>query len=140
MILRRYGESLHSVELNFDSKALTEIGFRRDRQFSIPADAFGDQYEQIESHELAAEKEGDVQDEVEQGLLLDLEGQIRALEARLEPGGVLRIDSEQGVDYPKTRTQQRTIVVQGENRLHFTIGVSPPLRVSLWRKSARAGA
>ena len=37
MIFRLYGNTYHSVELNFDSKALNEIGFRRDKADSIPA-------------------------------------------------------------------------------------------------------
>ena len=40
MILRRYGSSLHSVAPNFDSKALTEIGFRKDNERSEARDEF----------------------------------------------------------------------------------------------------
>ena len=44
MILRRYGKTFESVELNFDSKALNEIGFRRDREQSFDAEEFGSTY------------------------------------------------------------------------------------------------
>jgi hypothetical protein len=77
-----------------------------------------------------------VQDEVEGKLLKDLEGQVRRLEQQLGQGETLVIESEQGTDYPKTRTQTRTIVVEGENKLHFTTTVHPPLRVGVYRKRA----
>ena len=134
MILRRYGKSYCSVELKFESKALTEIGFKRDRQVQIPTDQFEAEYGLVEAHELSATADGDVQDEVEQTLLQDLAAQVGALVGDMTAGDVLVIESEQGVDYPKTRGAQRTIVVRGENRLHFTVRVEPPLRVSIRRK------
>jgi len=136
MILRRYGSSYHSVDLNFDSKALTEIGFRKDGSHSEPADEFAGAWERVRAEELAATGEGSVQDEVEQKLLADLEGQVRRLQQTVGSGEVLVIESEQGTDYPKTRTQTRTIVVEGENKLHFTTTVHPPLRVGVYRKRA----
>jgi len=42
MILLRYGTTIQSVEPNFDSKAFTEIGFRRDRGYSSLASDFLD--------------------------------------------------------------------------------------------------
>ena len=138
MILRRYGTSYSSVELNFESRALTEIGFRRDRQTQIATDTFEAEYGLVETHELSATAEGHVHDETEQALLQDLAGQIHALSDDLPDGDVLVIESEQGVDYPKTRAVQKTLVVRGENRLHFTVRVEPPLRVSVRRK--RVGA
>jgi hypothetical protein len=134
MILRRYGNALHKVELNFDSKAMTEIGFRRDRGTTISVEEFEKGYVAVDKHEVAAKAEGNVQDEVERKLLQDLESQIRALEARLEPGQVLVVESEQGVDYPKTRTDQKTLVVEGENRLYFYVQVHPPLRLGRYSK------
>ena len=71
MIFRRYGNAYQSVEIAFDSKALNEVGFRRDRNESISADAF-DGFEKRTTHELVAEAEGSVQDETEQ-LLSELE-------------------------------------------------------------------
>ena len=135
MILRRYGTSMQSVELNFDSKAMTEIGFRRDQALSIPIESFEQTYQRVESHDLTAETEGYVQDVAERGVLKSLEQSIRALVAGLGDGAVLVIESEQGVDYPKTRTEQKTVVQGGENKLFFTVRVHPPLRVAQYRKA-----
>jgi hypothetical protein len=139
MILRRYGSSLQSVDLNFDSKALTEIGFRKNGAHAEPADDFATAWERVRGHELAATSEGSVQDEVERDLLKDLEGQIRKLEGELGADDVLVVESEQGTDYPKTRTQTRTVVVGGGNRLRFTTTVHPPLRVGIYRKRGASG-
>ena len=134
MILRRYGNAVHSVALNFDARALTEVGFRRDHGTSHPREDFFAAHERGQGHELAATAEGYVQDEVEQQLLADLEAQVLALEAELSEDELLLVESEQGVDYPKTRTVQKTVVLEGENRLHFTITVAPPLRIAAYRK------
>ena len=134
MILRRYGTSMQSVELNFDSKAMTEIGFRRDQTLSIPIESFEQTYRRVEAHDLTAETQGYVQDVAERGVLKSLEQSIRALVAKLGEGAVLVIESEQGVDYPKTRTEQKTVVQGGENKLFFTVRVHPPLRVAQYRK------
>lgn len=136
MILRRYGSHVHSVDLNFDSKALTEIGFRRDHGFSIPTSEFEERYGLVQSHEVTALSEGPVHDEAEQALLRDMESQVRALEAGLGEGEVLLVQSEQGVDYPKTRTEQKNLLVEGENRLYFYVRVEPPLRVGRYRQGA----
>ena len=134
MILRRYGNSVQSVALNFNARALTEIGFRRDHGVSHPAEVFFAAHERAQSHELTVTAEGNVQDEVEQQLLADLKGRVLGLEQGLSEDEVLLVESEQGVDYPKTRTVQKTLVHEGENRLHFTITVHPPLRVGAYRK------
>jgi hypothetical protein len=132
MILRRYGDSVQSVTLNFDSRALTEIGFRRDHRVSYPAEVFFATHERVHGHELAVTAEGYVQGEVEQLLLADL--QVRVLGLELSEDEVLLAENEQGVDYPKTRTVQKTVVHKGENRLHFSITVHPPLRMGTYRK------
>ena len=49
------------------------------------------------------------------------------------------IENEQGIDYPKTRTRTRTVVVDGENRLRFTTKVHPPLRVGVYRQRNTSG-
>ena len=134
MILKRYGETLHSVELNFDSKALTEIGFKRDRSFSLPAHELASGYASTQTHELSAKSEGWVQDEVEHQLLLDLERQVAEIKKDTDTHELLLIESEQGVDYPKTRTEQKTVLVEGENKLYFYIRVEPPLRIGRYRK------
>jgi hypothetical protein len=134
VILRRYGDSMQSVELNFDAKAMTEIGFRRDRELSEPFESFEAAYRQVESWELTAETEGYVQNEVEKELLQQLEAQVRELEGRLGDDEVLVVLSQQGVDYPKTRTEQKTVVEEGENRLYFFLRVEPPLRIARYRR------
>jgi hypothetical protein len=134
MIIRRYGGSMHSVELNFDSKALNEIGFRRDQRWSAPAEEFERDWERIEAHELAARSEGNVQDHTEQALLDELEARLHEIEAGLDEGDVVVVESQTGADYPKTRHSTRTVVVEGENRLRFTGWVEPPLRVARYRR------
>ena len=136
MILRRYGSSVNSVAVDFDSKALTEIRFRRDQNVSHATDEFLASHERVRGHELVATAQGSVQDEVERDLLADLESQLTRLDAELKEDEVLLIESEQGTDYPKTRTQQRTVVQGGENRLHFTSTVQPPLRLGVYRKKS----
>jgi hypothetical protein len=135
MILRRYGTSMHSVDLNFDAKAMTEIGFRRDQRLSIPIEEFQRSYQKGQAHDLTAQTEGYVQDAAERGVLQQLEKHLRELDANLSDGSLLVIESEQGVDYPKTRTDQKTIVEGGENKLFFTVRVQPPLRVAVYRKN-----
>ena len=135
MILRRYGTSLQGVDLSFYSKALTEIGFRRNKEHSKPADEFMVDWERVRGHELAGQAEGRVQNEVEQRLLKDMESELRRIRDGPGPDEVLLIDSEQGTDYPKTRT----VVVDGENRLRFTNTVRPLLRVVVYRKRSASG-
>ena len=137
MILKRYGNSVQSVDTNFDSKALTEIGFRRNRRWSIESDEFAAAYELIEVHELDATADGPVQDETEAVMLEDLEGKLDALPESLREGEVLLVESEQGRDYPKTRTEQKNVIVEGENRFYFYVRMAPPpLRVGRYRRSA----
>jgi hypothetical protein len=131
MILRRYGTTLQSVETNFDSKAFTEVGFRRDHAFSAPADEFTAQYERVSGHELEAESEGDVQDEVESAMLQLLLDQLLKIDRELAEDELVVVESEPGEDYPKTRTQQKN--VDGDNRLHFYSSVSPPLKVAVFK-------
>lgn len=134
MILRRYGNTLQSVGTDFDSKALSEVGFRRDREFSISADEFEETYAEVETHEISAETEGAVQDETQQRLLDEMEAQLRALEAKLGEGEVLVVENEQGVDYPKAKDVRKNVIVEGENRLHFSARVEPALRIGVYRK------
>ena len=131
MIFRRYGNSVHSVVCDFDSKALTEIRFRRNNEVSHEAEALA-KWPRVRGHELVAKAEGLVQDEAEKKLLADLEAQVRAIESELGAGELLLIESEQGTDYPKTVTQQKTVNVEGENRFHFTSTLRPPLRVGIY--------
>lgn len=136
MLLRRYGNALHSVEPNFDSNALTEISFRRDRVFSIPDSEFGSDYEKVRDEELSPESEGMVQSEAETELLTRLESGLRAIEQGIGEGELILIESEQGTDYPKVRDRKQGIVVEGENKLVFYWRVEPPLRVGIYRRRA----
>jgi hypothetical protein len=133
MIFRRYGSAYQSVELNFDSKALNEIGFRRDRVESIEAEDFGSCV-QIAKHELVAEAEGPVQDETEQVLLDRLKEKLLGLDRALGPAEFLVVENEQGNDWPKTRQVTTNVVVQGENRLYFNYSVAPAMRVTVRRR------
>jgi hypothetical protein len=134
VIVRRYGTKVQSVTPNFDARAMNEIGFQRDNEWSETADEFFETYEKVESHELTAAAEGDVQGEAEEKLLHSLQEQLLAVAKTVGDGGVLLIESEQGTDYPKTRHTQTTQVVGSENRLYFRFTVEPPLRVAVYRK------
>ncbi len=134
MILRKYGTTVQSVELNFDAKALTEIGFRRDRATSMEAEAFEAEWERLEERTVAPRTEGIVQHEVEQALLDEMEAEITSWMGELGEGEALFVESE-ATDYPKTRHSTRKIVEGGENRLHFSAWVEPPLRLSRVRKA-----
>ncbi|HEX6307441.1 MAG TPA: hypothetical protein VFZ69_04585 [Longimicrobiales bacterium] len=133
MIAKRYGTKIQSVKPNFDARAMNEVGFQRDNEWSEPTEEFFEHYEKLETHELTAAAEGDVQGTAEEKLLQSLESQLRAVESAAGDG-VLLIESEQGVDYPKTRHTQTTQVVGSENRLYFRFTVEPPLRVAVYRK------
>jgi hypothetical protein len=133
MILRRYGNTIQSVETNFDSKVFTEIGFRRDHAYSGSADDFLARHERISEHALEAKSEGAVQDEVESVMLQRLLDELLKLDAELTDDEFLVVESEQGQDYPKTRTQQKNVIVDGDNRLYFYSSVSPPLKVAVFR-------
>lgn len=133
MILKRYGTRLHSVRPDFDSRALTEIGFRRDRRLSLGAADFEEEYEAVETVELSADADGPVHDRAEQKLLRNLEQALLRVEADAGEGLVV-IESAQGVDYPKTRDRKQNQIREGRNRLYFHWTVDPPLRVSVFRR------
>lgn len=135
MILRRYGDTLQSVDTNFDSRALTEIGFRRNGDRSEEAEAFFAAHRKVEEHELAVTAEGRVQDEAETELLDRLEARLREVEEGLGEGEVLVIENTAD-DYPKTREKRRDVVEEGTNRLEFHWRVEPPLRVGVYRRDA----
>lgn len=134
MILKLYGTSYHSVEPNFNSRALTEIGFRRERAFAVPVEEFADSYELVEEHALEAETEGAVHDHAEAELLEKLEKKLEGLVSGLREGEVLVVESREGEDHPKTRDKKKNVVVDGENRLYFYWWVDPPLRMGVYRK------
>ena len=135
MIYRRYGSTWHSVEADFDSNAMNEINFRRDRTASIPAEEIESSWERVSEHELVERKEGDVQGEVEQELLDDLLEQLGEITGDLAEDEIVLVENEQGRDWPKTRQEQKNVIREGQNRLYFHIRVEPPLRVGVYRKS-----
>ncbi len=135
MIVRQYGESIKSVEIAFDSNALNEIAFRKSQAFSMSAGGFHAGYVRLQAYSLTSDAEGHVHGETEQALLDGLEAQIGEIEDVLEEGELLMVDSKLGVDYPKTRSRQKNIIVEGENRLYFYASVDPPLRMVRYRKS-----
>ncbi|MDZ7780969.1 MAG: hypothetical protein U5R14_13700 [Gemmatimonadota bacterium] len=133
MIFKKYGDTYQSVDPNFDSKALNEVSFRRNRARAISLEELEERYERGDVHELVSEAEGDVQDETEQVLLDRLRQQLDTLVENLDEDEVLIVENEQGHDYPKTRQKISNVIVEGENRLRFSYSIAPPLRVSVYR-------
>ena len=133
-IFRRYGKMYQSVDVNFDALALNEVGFRRNREESLPLDVFDEGFRKIKCHELVAEAEGDVQSETEQRLLEQLKVQVHRLSVDLGESDVLVVENEQGHDWPKTKQKTSNVIVNGENRLHFHYSIDPPLRISMFRR------
>ena len=134
MIAKRYGSKVQSVTPTFDARAMNEIGFQRDNEWSMATDEFTASYEKVETHELTAAAEGDVQGEAEEKLLESLREQLLAVEKTVGDDGILMVESEQGGDYPKTRHTQTNQLVGHENRLFFRFTVEPPLKVAVYRK------
>ncbi len=134
MIFKQYGNSYQSVVLNFDSKALNEVSFRRDRQEAIPTEEFVGGYHKVQLHELTASADGPVQDHTEQELLDRLEAKIQELLDGLSEQQVLVVENESGHDYPKTRQKTSNVIVEGENRLRFHYTLAPALRVAVYEK------
>ena len=134
MIVRPYGTTVESVEIAFDSNALNESAFRRSHVLLMPAEEFQARYVPAQEYSLTSEAEGHVHSETEQALLDGLEAQIAEIEDVLGEGEVLMVDSQRGVDYPKTRGRQKNVIVEGENRLYFYASVDPPLRMVRYRE------
>ena len=134
MILRRFGSRIHEVTPNFDARAMTEVSFLRGSALEDSADEWLEAHERVEEHHLTATAEGDVQNEAEESLLEQLEAQLRALADALQPDEALLVENEPGNNYPKTRMRQKTVVVDGANRLHFDAEVDPPLIVGRYRR------
>jgi hypothetical protein len=135
MLLRRFGTAFHSVTPSFDSRALSEISFRRNGTFSVPADEFERTYRKVSEETIAGEAQGSVQSAVEDELLRKLEADVADRLARLSEGDVIVVENEQGVDYPKVRDKKKGTIVEGENRLHFEWRVDPPLRLGHYRRA-----
>ncbi|MGQ0562160.1 MAG: hypothetical protein ACT443_09835 [Gemmatimonadota bacterium] len=137
MIFRKYGTSAHSVDPNFDAKAMNEIGFMKNGTADMPWEEFQQTYERIAGHELTAEAEGNVQHEAEERMLNDLRDQLAGIESGVGANHVLLVESELGKDYPKTREKVSNVVVGNENRLYFNRTIEPPLRVGVYAPRKR---
>jgi hypothetical protein len=134
MLLRRFGSTFHSVTASFDSRALSEISFRKNGEHSIPAEEFERSYRKLSEEAIGGEAEGSVQSAVEDQLLRQLETDVADRLSRLSDGEILVVENEQGVDYPKVRDKKRGTIVDGENRLYFEWRVDPPLRLGHYRR------
>lgn len=135
MILRRYGSKLQSVEPDFDPRAMSEVGFRRDRQVAYDEEEFAAAHEKLEERELTATAEGPVQDEAEEALLEDLRRQLDEILAELGEDEVVVVENTTD-DYPKTRDRKQDRVVEGKNRLYFHWRIEPPLRLGIYRETS----
>ena len=133
LIFKKYGNSYHSVTPNFDSRAMTEVGFQKSGEQSLSVAEFEQQYELAETRELTSTAEGNVQDRVEKELLESLRQQLIELEQSAGNNAVVVIASEAGKDYPKSREKTSMKVVGSDNKLHFQRSIDPPLRVAIYR-------
>jgi hypothetical protein len=129
MIIRRYGNRYHSVTLDFDPAAMTEVGFRRDHENDWDAEEFDSEYEMVREEHIIADATDTVQEKAEREMLVALEEQFNAVYATLEDGQLLSILSKSGVDYPRTRYDRSTL---GEK--DFTYTLDQPLRLGIWAK------
>ncbi len=134
MILRRYGTSFHSVGPNFNSAAMTEVGFQKDREFVVSVEDFEAGYEVAgDVVELVAEADAPVQSDAESRVLEILEEVLNDQVAALKEGQVLVILNDRD-DQPKTRERRESIMVDGENKLGFCWWIDPALRVATYRQ------
>jgi hypothetical protein len=129
MIIRRYGNRFHSVTIDFDPAAMTEVGFRRDGAWEQDAEEFLAQYDMIREEALMAEATDVVQEAAERIMLNSLREKVKGLVEGLEEGQFLSVESKTGVDYPRTRYDRPTM---GDRA--FTYTLDQPLRVGIWGK------
>ncbi len=134
MILKLYGTAYQSVQPNFNPRGLTEVGFKRDRAFSVSAEEFASSWEKVREEALTAETEGNVHDHAEDELLKKLTGKVADMVRGLKEGEVVVVESQEGEDHPKTRDRKKGVVVDGENKLYFYWWIEPPLRLGVYRK------
>lgn len=129
MIIRRYGNRFHTVALDFDPAAMTEVGFRRVGGQEWDAEEFLAGHEMIREEALMAEATDVVQEAAERAMLGNLEDMVKALVEGLEEGQYLSVESKTGVDYPRTRYDRPT---KGDRE--FTYTLDKPLRMGIWAK------
>jgi hypothetical protein len=129
MIIRRYGNRFHSVSLDFDPAAMTEVGFRKDGVQEWEAGEFLAAHRLAREVEIIAESSDPVQEKAEREMLEALEARFNEIHGALEEGQYLGIESKTGVDYPRTRYARPTT----GNR-EFTYTMDRPLRLGIWEK------
>jgi hypothetical protein len=129
MIIRRYGSRFHSVSLDFDPAAMTEVGFRRDGEREWDVEEFLAVYQKVRDVEIIAEASDPVQEKAERQMLANLESSFNEVHDALEEGQYLGIESKVGVDYPRTRYDRPTT---GERE--FTYTLDRPLKLGVWEK------
>lgn len=134
MLLRRYGSRIQSVEPNFVSTAMTEIGFIRGGDFTAPADDFLEEYERVGEHSITAQASGDVKLEAEQAMLDSVRAQLDGIMAEEPDEAMLLVENGPGGDHPKPRDNTTREVITAKNRLHFEYTLDPPLRIGVYRK------
>ena len=133
MILKRYGKAYHSVQPNFNPAGITEIGFQRDRAFTMAADDFDEAYERAAVDELRAEAEGAVQRQAEEVLLRNLEEVLARRVGKLDDDQLLVVVNGAN-DWPKTREKREVVQEDLHNRFRFRWWIDPPLKVAVCRK------
>jgi hypothetical protein len=129
MIIRRYGNRFHSVSLDFDPAAMTEVGFRRDGTQEWDAEEFLAGHEMVREEEIMAQASDAVQEAAERVMLSNLEAKVKEVLEALDDGQLLSVESKAGVDHPRTRYDRPTT---GDRE--FTYTLDKPLRVGIWVK------
>ena len=129
MIIRRYGNRVHSVSLNFDPAAMTEVGFRRDGQMERDLGEFLDEHQMVREVDIIAQAADPVQEAAEREMLEKLAAQVKDLHDSLQEGQYLVVESKTGVDYPRTRYDRSTA---GDRE--FTYTLDRPLRLAVFEK------
>ncbi len=129
MIIRRYGNRFHSVSVDFDPAAMTEVGFRRDGKEEWDAEGFLAEYELLREEEIIAEFSDVVQEAAERKMLEALRAKLDAIHGSLAEGQFLSVESKTGVDYPRTRYDRPTTGAKA-----FTYTLDKPLRLGIWGK------
>jgi hypothetical protein len=135
MLVRRYGSQVQGVDTNFDPNAITEIAFRRNSAFQMPADDFFASYTRAGEHLVAAKSDAPVQRDAQRMIIQQLLDQIAALEAGLGENEVLLFENEPAKDFPREHEKQEGVIVGGQNRLVFHRHVDPPLRFGRYRRA-----
>ena len=131
MIIRRYGSRFHSVSLDFDPAAMTEVGFRRDGKQEWDAEEFLAGHQMVREEEVITRSTNAVQEAAERTMLEALEEKVLAIHDSLIDGQFLSVESKTGVDHPRTRYDRTTTGAR-----EFTYTLDRPLRLGIWEQTA----